>query len=211
MAALYYVNKDGQRHELNDMDLLFHIKREQRGELFLTDNSGVKIGYDTKTGHAQPLSAVETGCVSNLYSHHLFHNSVQPVSRVIRELAKLNLLWELLELKDPLITNIILKRHMQTETGDLSNTKEEILDDTLYKIQQLTAPTLSSAFFNAKDIRSSLHRAVYEALVSVQLEGIHSEDTVVNIMSAIHTQLTQTRNDNIANSSNFSDSNSKKL
>lgn len=210
MAAKFYVHReDGQRHEVDD--LLSHIKKVRRGELFLTSNSGVKIGYDTKTGHAQPLSALETGLVRNSYSHQLFHDSVQPVSLIMRELAKLNLLLELLELKDPVISGIILQRHMQTETGELNNTKEEILDDTIYKIQQRVAPSLSSTFFNAKDTRSPVQMAVYEALASVQLDSIRSEDAVDTIVASIQEKLTIFRNENIANSSDFSSSNHKKL
>ena len=210
MAAQYFVHKDGKRHDLNDMeDLLSHIKNVQRGELFLTSHSGIKIGYDTKTGHAQPLSALETGLVRNSYAHELFHQSVQPVSLIMRELAKLNLLLELLELKDPVISGIIFQRHMQNETGELTNTKEIVLDDTLYKIQQRLAPTLSSAFFNARDTRTPLQRAVYDVLANIQLDSIRSEMAVESIMTRIEDKLANVRNENIANSSDFSNSKQK--
>lgn len=205
MAAEYFVhNLNGERLDLDDVGLTNHIKQKQSGELFLVNNAGIKIGYDRKTGSAIPLSALQTGSVNNSFADGLFHKNLGSISRVIRELAKLNLLWALLELKDPIISGTILKNHMQTETGDLSNTKEEALDDTLFTLQQKLAPTISSAFFKGRDARNVTQKVVYEELTSVNLESIQSEDAVEAIMTSIRTKITAARNDNVANSADYS-------
>lgn len=185
MAARYYLKECNAFADLES--IIEFLSQQHQGELFIEGISGIKIQYDTYTGHVH-LVSIEEFNVTNFFSPYISQLLTKPITDAILLLAKMDLILQLDELADAEISSYVRKNHYAKNSTKLINLNHLIMNKTL---GQIIKHCEARGFLGLRKMneQTKIQKAIYQVLAHIDYKKINSREMVSSIMKQINTIL----------------------
>lgn len=193
MGVLYYIKGDPQLATPREFDaaLFWKLAQSKQGELFLSQGKE-KVVYDATKGIADLVFLDTPPGVSVSYSKDISNQIRGPILNAMSAIAKLDLLRELAKLGDPEITRIA--NHADEKIKTLQDSAEitSFIERSLGKVFNYVSPHPSRGlrlFSPEKHVplheRTPMQEAIYQALLTRNIDSIRSTEAVKEVMQHI--------------------------